>query len=287
MPRLILRQWGGEKSAPDVAEGMRNVKMIRFCLRALHSWRKQNLCAHPCRLGRIDVQLLVTDENARRQIQAEICPRPQEHPGIGLSKRRVRLVSADAMDGVIGAIVHARNIYRLLGKPVEHPFRQFQENRLRKVAPRDTGLVCYHQQVIIAGLRRPAQVENALLKLELLPRMHIRVIDIDNPVPVQEECFVLAHIWRGPRGRFLLCPMPNPHNLKITGGIPRGGRPRATQRLPRGEGSGDLGCHRLLDGIAERVTHQDVALLNARRLVRGHSDQRLHEAAQFAAGGAG
>ncbi len=43
-----------------------------------------------------------------------------------------------------------------------------------------------------------------------------------------------------------------------------------------------LGCNRLLYGIAECMTDQDVTLLDARCRLGGHSDQHVHQAAQTA-----
>src|SRR5271157_3385459 len=71
--------------------------------------------------------------------------------------------------------------------------------------------------------------------------------------------------------------VPGPYSV-----VPRVDTLEATRLLPRGDDSSVLGCNRLLDGIAECMTDQDVALLDARRRVGGHSDQRVHQAAQTA-----
>jgi len=48
-----------------------------------------------------------------------------------------------------------------------------------------------------------------------------------------------------------------------------------------------FGCKRLLDRIAERVTGQDVALLNSGSVLRRDRDQHIDKAAQPTSCGAG
>jgi hypothetical protein len=79
-------------------------------------------------------------------------------------------------------------------KFVSHPLREFQEVRFSVVAACDSGLVCDYQQQITQALRRPTEFVDTFFKLEMLSRMHITPVGIDNSVSVQEQCLIFVHI---------------------------------------------------------------------------------------------
>src|SRR5262245_18210866 len=135
----------------------------------------------------IDVGQLVADENAQCQIEIEIIASAKKHARLRLAIGRIVLVSADAVDRMVGTVVHTGNGDSLVCELTGHPFGQLEELRFCIVAPRDTGLIGHHENEIVELLRRSTQLEDPFPELEILASMHIASIDVDDTVPVKKK----------------------------------------------------------------------------------------------------
>src|SRR5262249_32488141 len=93
-----------------------------------------------CRTS-LDVAHFVSQDGRLNRIEVKVGHGLQYHTRVGLAPRMMAAVLPDAMEGVIGAVVHAsdRRVFRF--KAFTHPSRQLFICALVEMATTDAGLV--------------------------------------------------------------------------------------------------------------------------------------------------
>ena len=132
--------------------------------------------------------ILSPDDCGTSEIEAEIRCRLQDHSRIGLAPGMIATVFADAMHGVIGAVIDARDRRMFRLKAFAHPSRQVGIGAFVEIAPADAGLVGDDDDRP-AQLVRPeaSQFENSGNELELLGPMDIAMVHVDHAVTVEKK----------------------------------------------------------------------------------------------------
>src|SRR5262249_53594921 len=111
----------------------------------------------------------------------------QEHAWMRLAPGMVDLVSANAILGVVGAVINSRQRRAFLLESFAHPLRKLIVCLFVEIAAADTGLVGRDndQPAHFPG-DKASQLENDGKEFELVDPVNITMIDIDDAVPVDE-----------------------------------------------------------------------------------------------------
>src|SRR5262245_5583554 len=154
--------------------------------------RDKNPQTDPSCRASLDVAHFVSQDRGLNRIEIKVGHGLQYHARVGLAPRMIATVLADAMEGVIRAVVHAsdRRVFRF--KAFTHPSRQVLICALVEMATSYAGLVG-------AGNDRPAQLvgpkagqfENSRNELELVRPMDVPTVNIDHTVAVKKKCTAL------------------------------------------------------------------------------------------------
>src|SRR5262245_1187691 len=101
----------------------------------------QNTQTDPTCRASLDVAHFVSQDRGLNRIEIKVGHGLQYHARVGLAPRMIAAVLADAMEGVIRAVVHAsdRRVFRF--KAFTHPSRQVFIGPLVEMATTDAGLV--------------------------------------------------------------------------------------------------------------------------------------------------
>lgn len=159
-------------------------------------------------------------------------------PGLGFRSGEIALVLANAVGWAIWTIVDMRDFTFLSREFLDHPVRQLEELLFSVVTSRDSGLICNLQAIPIAcAARYNSRIPSWKWK-------------------ASRPCtYAVATFITPSRSRKSALPWA----LRSSSVSPRGSGVSACQAA--------LDYNSLLDCVAECVSHKDVALLNAWRLV--------------------
>src|SRR5262249_45313740 len=143
----------------------------------------------PSRLAGLDVAHFVSQDHGLSGIEIKVGQGLQEHTRVRLAPRMIAAILADAMEGVIRAVVHAsdRRVFRF--KAFTHPSRQVLICALVEIATTDAGLVGDDNDppAQLVG-PKAGQLENSRNELELVRPMDVLTIHIDHAVAVKKKC---------------------------------------------------------------------------------------------------
>jgi hypothetical protein len=152
----------------------------------------QNSQTDPSCRASLDVAHFVSQDRGLNRIEVKVGHGLQYHTRVGLAPRMIAAVLADAMEGVIRAVVHAsdRCVFRF--KAFTHPSRQVFIGSLVEITTTDAGLVGDDND-------RPAQLvspkagqfENSRNEFELGRPMDVPTVNIDHAVAVKKKCTAL------------------------------------------------------------------------------------------------
>ena len=148
----------------------------------------QNSQSDPSCRASLYVAHFVSQDRGLDRIEVKVGHGLQYHTRVGLAPRMITAVLADAMEGVIRAMVHAsdRCVFRF--KAFTHPSRQVFIGSLVEITTTDAGLVGddNDQSVQLVG-PEPGQFENSRNKLELVRAMDVAPVNIDHAVAIKKK----------------------------------------------------------------------------------------------------
>jgi hypothetical protein len=172
----------------------------------------KNSQTKPCRRAGFDVAHLVAHDRAASGIKPEVEYGLQDHSRIGLAPRVITAMGADAVHGMIGAMIDTGDRRTLGLEALAHPTCQLLISLLVEVAAADAGLVAddHDRPPQLVG-PKPSQWENTRDELELLRAMDLAAIHVDYTVTVEKEspagqvfsCFRTVLEWQ----REIICPI--------------------------------------------------------------------------------
>ena len=138
-----------------------------------------------------DIRVLVAHQHRARQVEAELVFCPEYHAWIRLAVEGFAPVFAEPCLRVVRTVIDAADVDPARAELGDHPFCQRMKVVLRVVAASDPSLVRGDDWDQTHILRRAAQGEDAGKKLEFLDAPNVALVDVDDPVPVEEESPVL------------------------------------------------------------------------------------------------
>jgi hypothetical protein len=146
------------------------------------------LTLRPIPRSEANVARLVADNGAERGIEPKIRDCLQEHSRVGFAPRVIAAVLPNAVERVMGAVIHAADDRALLRKSLAHPLRQLRIGFFVELAAADTALVRDDNEgpSHLVG-PEAAKLEYSRNELKLIGPMHVCPINIDDAVPVEEE----------------------------------------------------------------------------------------------------
>ncbi len=149
----------------------------------------ENSQTDPSRLAGLDVAYFVSQDRGLSRIEVKVGHGLQDHTRVGFAPGMIAAVLADAMEGVIRAVVYAsdRRVFRF--KAFTHPSRQVCICALIEIATTDARLVGDDNDRPMQFVGPKAgQFENSRNELELVRPMGEATVNIDHAVAVQKKC---------------------------------------------------------------------------------------------------
>src|SRR6266566_1510759 len=149
----------------------------------------QNSQTDPSRRAGLDITHFVSQDRGLSGIEAKVRHGPQDHTRVGFAPRMIAAVLADAIEGVIRAVIDSsdRCVFRF--KAITHPPRQVFIGPFVEITATDAGLVAddNDQPAQLVG-PESSQFENSRDELELVRPMDVATINIDHAVAVEKKC---------------------------------------------------------------------------------------------------
>ena len=149
-------------------------------------------------IGGGDVGAAVANQDGLREVKREIAGGAEEHAGRGFAVFVLVLVLADAVLGMVGAVVDGDEGDALFLELCGHPVHERFEVGGGVEAARDAGLVGDDDQLVAKRLGGAAEGEDAVDEADVGGAVEVADLVVDDAVAVEEESF-LSHRLRVPQ----------------------------------------------------------------------------------------
>lgn len=143
-------------------------------------------------LRRFQVAGLVSDQGTLGQVDVQIARCPHQHPRIWLAIGMIRDREQALPLGMIGAVINGVDMGPALTKRADHPLHEALKLLLGVIAACDAGLVGCDDHEPAGRVRTSDQTLDVWNEINLVNAMNIAVIDIDDSVTIQKQCWA-AH----------------------------------------------------------------------------------------------
>src|SRR6516225_6636396 len=139
----------------------------------------ENPQTDPSRLAGLDVAHFVSQDRGLSGIEIKVGQGLQDHTRVRLAPRMIAAVLADAMKGVIRAVIHASDRRAFRFKPFTHPSRQVFIGGFVEITTADAGLVGNdnNQPAQLVG-PEASQFENSRDEVELARPVNVATVNI-------------------------------------------------------------------------------------------------------------
>jgi len=147
-------------------------------------------------VGGGDIAATVADEHRAAEVKVEIVGGAEEHPRAGFAVDVLALVVAEAVLGVVGAVVDGVERHVAGGELGAHPGHEGLEVGLRVKAASDAGLVGNDDELVAGGAGGGAEIEDAIHPDDLVGPGEEAELVVDDAIAVEEESGSAGHLIR-------------------------------------------------------------------------------------------
>ncbi len=148
----------------------------------------EEVARHAGRLGGLDVADLVADEKASLALDRPALEEIEEHAGVRLAPGVRRAIGGDASFRMVRAIAPVVDRGAFGGKLLRHPaVERFRSPLPRKVPLATPGLIGDDEDVIAGVVQELHRLLGAADPLDLMRRMDIAVVDVEDSVAIEED----------------------------------------------------------------------------------------------------